>query len=87
VQTLQAQTLLPIVAVQAATDKVARANMVAGVCQAHRVSIVAGVAGDMLLDELVRFPSAKHDDMVDAFVYALTKLMQDSQRWHGGIWA
>ena len=86
VQTLQAETLLPIVPVSATSDKVQRANLITGVCEAGRVYVPQGPEGDMLLDELLRFPSARHDDQVDAFVHVLAKLAQEGQRRTGGIW-
>jgi predicted phage terminase large subunit-like protein len=74
VQTIRSETALPIVAVPANKDKVARANLVTGTCEAGRVWIPQGAAGDMLLDELLRFPTGKHDDMTDAFVHGLHKI-------------
>lgn len=73
-QTLRSETSLPVVAVPAERDKVARANLVTGVCEAQRVWIAHGQSGDMLLDELLRFPTGKYDDMVDAFVHALKRI-------------
>ena len=73
IQDLQRSTRLPIVPVKADRDKVSRAHAVtpthaASLCylpnNAHWVSD--------FVDELAAFPSAPHDDQVDAFVHALT---------------
>lgn len=73
VQTLRAQTALPIIGVPAVKSKVERAQTVTGLCEAGRVVIPPTEWGDVLLDELLRFPTAKHDDQVDAFVYAVQR--------------
>jgi phage terminase large subunit-like protein len=44
------------------------------------VSIPKGKAFDELISELVRFPSGKHDDQVDAFVHALQRVTSGAQR-------
>ncbi len=81
VQSLKAQTMVPVVAVPPTGDKTARAKLVTGICEAGRVVIPPTPWGDDLLDELVRFPSGPHDDQVDAFVYALSRLIQDTGSW------
>ena len=73
VQTLRAQTMLPILGVPAVKSKVERAQTITGLCEARRVIIPPTEWGDVLLDELLRFPTAKHDDQVDAFVYAVQR--------------
>lgn len=74
-QVLQRETMLPIVGVQPGSrNKVERANLVTGLCAAGRVCIPQTAWGDDLVDELLRFPSGKHDDMVDTFVYGLLKI-------------
>lgn len=67
-------TNLPVVAVQAERDKVQRANLITGMCEAGRVSVPATWWGDDLIDELIRFPAGAHDDQVDALVYGLMRL-------------
>jgi predicted phage terminase large subunit-like protein len=74
VQSLRQSTRLPIVEVPAEKDKVARANVITPTCEAKRVHIPAGAYGDLLLGELLRFPSGKHDDLVDAFVHAMKRM-------------
>jgi predicted phage terminase large subunit-like protein len=80
VQSLQRTTGLPIVAVPAEADKVARANRITAYCEAGKVSIPSGRMFDDLISELVRFPSGKHDDQVDAFVHALQRIASGTQR-------
>jgi predicted phage terminase large subunit-like protein len=73
-------TSLPVVAVQAERDKVARANMITGMCEAGRVHVPSTWWGDDLVDELVRFPAGAHDDQVDALVYGLMRLRSKGVR-------
>jgi predicted phage terminase large subunit-like protein len=80
VQQLQRSTGLPILAVPAEADKVARANRITAFCEAGKVSIPQGRQFDELISELVRFPSGKHDDQVDAFVHALQRITSGTQR-------
>lgn len=75
VQSLRMQTLLPIIGVQATTSKTARAQQVTGLCEAKRIIMPETEWAEELLDELVRFPTGKHDDLVDAFVYALQRVI------------
>lgn len=63
-------------------DKVARAKGVTPLCEAQRIVLPdfgiypeARLWVEELLAQLTIFPVGKHDDMVDAFVYALKKLM------------
>jgi len=58
-------------------DKVTRANFVQSICQEGRVHIDRNDKGQRaLLDELTMFTGDQnyHDDMVDAFVHALTEI-------------
>jgi len=75
VQTLRAQTRLPIEPRTPVGDKVARANRVTGYVAAGLVLLpTASPWLDRFLDELQRFPEGAHDDIVDAFVGALDYL-------------
>lgn len=76
-QELGRNTRLPLIPVKADKDKVSRANAVtptheAGLCYlpmgAHWLSD--------FVDELASFPSAPHDDQVDAWVHGMTWAMQ-----------
>lgn len=73
IQELRRNTRIPLVTVKADKDKTSRANAIsaiheAGLCylpeNEHWVSD--------FVDECAGFPSAAHDDQVDAFVHALT---------------
>lgn len=61
-------------------DKERRAHSVAPVCQNGRVYLDStDPMQQRLLDELILFPTGDHDDLVDAFVYAL----QHIKDWGG----
>lgn len=53
------------------TDKVTRANAVSAIVESGRVKLLAGRWNEPFLDEVMRFPNAKHDDQVDVMVMAL----------------
>ncbi len=76
-QEMQRNTRLPLIPVKADRDKVSRANAVtptheAGLCH---LPMNAAWLSDFL-DELASFPSAPHDDQVDAFVHGMTWAIQ-----------
>tara|TARA_R100000664_G_scaffold30451_1_gene43026 strand:- start:13775 stop:14968 length:1194 start_codon:yes stop_codon:yes gene_type:complete len=54
-------------------DKVARVADVSASLESGRVSLLNGDWNREFLDQLSRFPSAKHDDMVDCLVMAINK--------------
>jgi len=81
IQTLQSETGMPVLGVKAQGSKVDRANLVTAYCEQGRVCIPRTHWGEALVDELVRFPTAKHDDQVDAFVYALSKAISAGGGW------
>jgi phage terminase large subunit-like protein len=70
--------------VKAEGSKVARAEGVSPLFEAARVLFPETAPSWLgpLVEELVGFPAGRHDDMVDAFVYALARL-----RRHGGTGA
>jgi predicted phage terminase large subunit-like protein len=67
---------LPLVEIEPAGDKVARANSVTKYFEAGLVSLVNGPLVDGLVHELLTFPSGSHDDQVDWLVYGLLRLTQ-----------
>ena len=77
VQTLKSSTRLPILPVKPLGDKVARAHACAPMVESGRVFTPdqAGWRRDFL-DEVCSFPSAPHDDMVDAMSQALNYLRE-----------
>jgi predicted phage terminase large subunit-like protein len=76
IQELRRMSDLPVVAVKPAGSKVARAEAVSGLFESGRVLFPeqAPAWRDMLLEELGAFPAGRHDDLVDALVYALGRL-------------
>jgi predicted phage terminase large subunit-like protein len=75
IQSLQAETRLPILPVKPLGDKVARASAVSPIVESGRVYLPESAAwlGDFL-DEVSSFPAAPHDDQVDALSQALNYL-------------
>jgi predicted phage terminase large subunit-like protein len=55
-------------------DKIARANAIAPILEGGRITIVEDMWNEMFLSQIASFPFA-HDDMVDAFVYGVDKLL------------
>ena len=79
VQTLRAQTRLPIEPRTPVGDKVARANRVTGYPAAGLVLLPKSAPWlARFLDELERFPEGANDDIVDAFVGAMEYLARPS---------
>jgi predicted phage terminase large subunit-like protein len=54
-------------------DKVARVQDISATLESGRVSLLAGGWNETFLDQLSKFPSAKHDDMVDCLVMAINR--------------
>ena len=54
-------------------DKVARVQDISATLESGRVSLLAGSWNETFLDQLSKFPSAKHDDMVDCLVMAINR--------------
>ncbi|MDR3708737.1 MAG: phage terminase large subunit [Capsulimonadaceae bacterium] len=89
---------LAVIPIRAATDKVSRAHVVSPICEAGRVLLpdpwayakVSGWRRDLLAN-LTSFPKASHDDITDAFVYAVKRFMSSmgtgkSRRGTAGGW-
>ena len=80
VQTLVRETGLNIKEDKPPTkDKVARVSDISASLESGRVSLLNGDWNREFLDQLTRFPAAKHDDMVDCLVMAVNK-----EIWGGG---
>lgn len=79
-QELRRNTRMPLVAVKADHDKVTRAH---AVTPTHEAGLVYLPEEEPWVsdfeDELAGFPSAAHDDQVDAFVHAMTYVLNHSQ--------
>jgi len=54
-------------------DKVARVADISATLESGRVGLLHGKWNSEFLDQLTKFPSAKHDDMVDCLVMAVNK--------------
>ena len=80
VQTLVRETGLNVKEDKPPTkDKVARVSDISASLESGRVSLLNGDWNSEFLDQLTRFPAAKHDDMVDCLVMAVNK-----EIWGGG---
>jgi len=72
IQQLRRDTKIPIRAIKAVDDKVARAHSVTGIAEAGRVWLPKRAPWlSAFLSEVCGFPTATHDDITDAFVYGL----------------
>ena len=80
VQTLVRETGLNVKEDKPPTkDKVARVSDVSASLESGRVTLLNGDWNDEFLEQLTKFPAAKHDDMVDCLVMAVNK-----EIWSGG---
>lgn len=75
IQEFKRETRLPVVAVKADNDKVARANSVTPLHESGRFKLPEGApwVADFI-DSLAAFPNGAHDDDVDAFVHGANYL-------------
>lgn len=81
IQQLRRDTKIPIVPVKASTDKVARVHAISGTVEAGRVKLPARAPWlSEFLHEVCSFPSAKHDDITDAFAHGLMQLRPSAIR-------
>jgi predicted phage terminase large subunit-like protein len=77
VQMLKSETKLPILPVKPLGDKQVRAHSVSPLCESGRVFVPDQAPWlAQFLDELTAFPSAPHDDQVDAASQALAYLKE-----------
>src|SRR5437588_1846176 len=75
IQSLQAETGIPLIPVPVEADKVSRASAVTPYVEARRVFLPTGAAWvSDWIDEHARFPLALHDDQVDTTSMALRLL-------------
>jgi len=75
VQSLKAETRLPILPVRPMGDKVSRAHAVSPLVESGRVFVPAEAPWLVdFVDEATSFPAAPHDDQVDAITQALNYL-------------
>jgi predicted phage terminase large subunit-like protein len=68
-----------LIAVRPAGSKVSRAHAVAPLLEAGQLAFQGG--NDALITELLGFPNAAHDDLVDAFCQGVIWLQ--NQHWRG----
>jgi predicted phage terminase large subunit-like protein len=85
IQALKSETRLPILPVKPQGDKVSRAHAVSPLVESGRVVLPTEAAWlSDFLEEVISFPSAPHDDQVDALTQALSYLRGsffDSADW------
>jgi predicted phage terminase large subunit-like protein len=75
VQSLQQETVLPVVAVVPDTDKIARAHAITPTWEAHRVFALMNAPWlSDFEEEIYAFPKAPHDDQTDAFTQGIKYL-------------
>ena len=76
IQELKRTSGLPIVAVKPRGSKISRAEAVAPLFESGRVLFPEHAATwrEEVVEELASFPAGRHDDLVDALVYALERL-------------
>ena len=60
-------------------DKVARVQDISATLESGRVSMLKGEWNEEFIDQLTKFPSARHDDMVDCLVMAVNKEIWTNQ--------
>lgn len=86
VQTLKAETNLPVVPVPAEGSKMSRAESVTGLFEAGKVLLPPNDPAwlEPWVQEHVRFP-ARHDDQVDTTAHALRHLREQLGRGGGGV--
>lgn len=71
---------LPVIPLKPDKDKTRRLLAVTRFFESGRIHIVKGVKNaQALYDQLIEFPAASHDDMVDALVYVIRMLLVDRQ--------
>ena len=77
IQELKRESRLPIVPVKALGSKISRVEGITGMLESGRVFLPTEAPWLVEFErELLAFPNAKHDDMVDAFVLALSQLVK-----------
>jgi len=75
IQSIKRDTDIPVVKITAQGSKEQRANQITGICEAGRVSLPEKAPWlAAFLDEVTRFPSGKHDDIVDPLAYGIADL-------------
>jgi predicted phage terminase large subunit-like protein len=83
-QSLQQETILPIVAIPADSDKTSRAHGITSLFESGRVFFPEQASWlSEFLHELELFPSGAHDDQVDSMVHGLSYLRK--QTTQGGL--
>jgi predicted phage terminase large subunit-like protein len=73
VQELVRETRIPVIPIKVDADKLARAHAVSPLFEAGRVFFREGASWlHKVIEQLVRFPNDKHDDIVDSITQALS---------------
>lgn len=79
-QTLKRLTAMPLIAQPAEGDKEERARLVSPYFEGGKVLLMRGAWNVDFVDELTKFPSAAHDDQVDALCYGLMRVFNRTSR-------
>lgn len=79
VQQLRSSTMLNVMESPAPKDdKVTRAHSITPMLESRRVKLVSGSYITEFVDQLVIFPNAVHDDMVDVLTMAVKELLENN---------
>lgn len=80
IQSLRRTTSIPVIAIPATSDKVARVNEIAPTIEARRVLLpIAATWLDETVHELTSFPLGAHDDIVDSISQGIAWLNKRAQ--------
>lgn len=99
IQMLRKEAKIPVEEMKPLRSKTTRLQAVCPLLEENRVKLVRGLWTDAFVKELTAFPFVRHDDSVDAFVWALTyyllnlnsvdRALQDSiiqsKKWSGNF--